>query len=191
MFQNDDLHLLLTQRSQYLRLHSNDVSFPGGKWEPGDQDEVQTCLRETREEIGLDTSAVDIVGKLYPMLIPRGPTVIVPVVGVIPPDFKVTLSSEVTHVFSLPLRRFLSSRGHRLVERYEPSLDRSFSLHCFTDTVDGVVFDTWGFTAHNIMRLAGAILQEPAEYVSWVHIDDPFQEHRQRFEEQMETINSK
>jgi len=53
---------LLTLRSPNLRNHANEVSFPGGKPDPGDVDLSQTAIRETEEELGLSTC--EIVGRL-------------------------------------------------------------------------------------------------------------------------------
>jgi len=45
---DDGMHVLLTQRTDHLHDHAGQISFPGGRWEPRDPDEVATALRETR-----------------------------------------------------------------------------------------------------------------------------------------------
>lgn len=62
------LHLLLTRRADNLRLHAGQVSLPGGKPEPDDEDAAQTALRESREEIGLRPEDVQILGYSPPVL---------------------------------------------------------------------------------------------------------------------------
>ena len=78
------LHVLLTQRTDHLHHHPGQISFPGGRVEDGDASDVETALRETEEEIGLDRRHIEIVGRL-----PRYHTVtgfaISPVVGVVTP----------------------------------------------------------------------------------------------------------
>src|SRR5436305_6313309 len=61
-----DARVVLTERLTYDGHHSGEVSFPGGKAEPGDVDAAATALREAAEEIGLDGSAADVrvVGRL-------------------------------------------------------------------------------------------------------------------------------
>ena len=63
---NDDeeYKILFTKRSEQLKTHSGEVSFPGGKWEEGDSNLYQTALRESNEEINLDIENVTKLGPL-------------------------------------------------------------------------------------------------------------------------------
>ena len=56
--------ILFTQRTAHLARHSGQVSFPGGRSEAGDLSPLETALRETREEIGIDASFVSVAGYL-------------------------------------------------------------------------------------------------------------------------------
>ena len=99
----DGLHLLLTERSRHLRHHAGEISFPGGRQDPGDDDLYQTALRETHEEIGIAADQIRLFGHL-----PRLPTVsrfeVLPVVGLLNADYRLQLNAdEVTAAFEVPL----------------------------------------------------------------------------------------
>ena len=78
------LTVLFTQRTTHLRSHSGQVSFPGGRAEPGDASAEFTALRETEEEIGLSPSAVEVLGRL-PDYRTRTGYRVTPVVGLLTP----------------------------------------------------------------------------------------------------------
>ncbi len=58
--------VLLTRRSMHLSSHRGEVSFPGGRLDPGET-YVEAALREAHEEVGLHPSDVEVVGQLHPM----------------------------------------------------------------------------------------------------------------------------
>lgn len=57
-------YLILTKRTADLPAHPGQISLPGGRRDPTDVDLRMTALRETQEELGIDPSAIDIVGEL-------------------------------------------------------------------------------------------------------------------------------
>jgi 8-oxo-dGTP pyrophosphatase MutT (NUDIX family) len=61
--ENGNINFPLIQRPVYTGAHSGQVSFPGGKAEPG-EDVITTALREGQEEIGIDPASISIIGKL-------------------------------------------------------------------------------------------------------------------------------
>ncbi len=73
--------ILLTLRKTYDGVHSGQVSFPGGKFDPHETDPVEVALRESQEEVGLDPAAVKIAGLLSPLYIPVSHMMVQPVVG--------------------------------------------------------------------------------------------------------------
>lgn len=112
-----DLTMLLTRRSAALRLHAGQISFPGGRMEPDDTDIEHTALRETHEEIGIASAAVDVVGYLPPM-----PTItgfaVTPIVGMVDPQTEARPDQqEVDFIFEVPLEFFLDPANRRLVDR--------------------------------------------------------------------------
>ncbi len=87
---NKKINIVLIQRATYPGVHSNQISFPGGKFEKGDKDLIDTALRETQEEIGVSAKDIRIIGKLTPLFIPVSNIEVYPVVGCISykPEFK-------------------------------------------------------------------------------------------------------
>ena len=112
--------LLLTKRSEKLRSHSGQVSFPGGKQDEQDQSSLDTALREAREEIGLESKSVRVLGCLD-QIISLHFYLVTPYVGLIPSDFEAKVDSvEVESVFEVPLEFFFENvvtqekRGRRV-----------------------------------------------------------------------------
>ncbi len=64
----DRLEILLTRRSDNLRLHAGQVSFPGGKPEADDDSPAMTAARECEEETGLSRQLITHLGYLEPVL---------------------------------------------------------------------------------------------------------------------------
>jgi len=107
------LTVLFTQRTAHLRAHSGQVSFPGGRAEPGDASPEETALRESEEEIGLPRGRVEVLARL-PEYFTRTGFRVTPVVGlIVPPLELVPDPREVESVFEVPLAFLLDARNHR------------------------------------------------------------------------------
>lgn len=105
--------VILTQRTETLRRHAGQVAFPGGRIDPGDDGPIGAALREAQEEIALPPDTVDVVGVIDSY---RTVTnyVVTPVIGVVPPDLRLTPSeAEVASVFEVPLDFLLDAANQR------------------------------------------------------------------------------
>ena len=99
--------LILTKRSSKLKHHPGQISFPGGKQEDSDADVIAAAVREAREEIGLPSELVDVLGTL-----PTHETVtgfqVTPVVALVREEFTLNPErGEVEEVFRVPLSHVL------------------------------------------------------------------------------------
>lgn len=94
--------VLLTVRRENLRTHAGQVAFPGGRLEPG-EDALAAALREANEELAIDPSLAEPIGRLDDYRTVTG-FVVAPVIAVIPPDLPLAPHElEVADWFEAPL----------------------------------------------------------------------------------------
>ena len=102
-----DPTVILTLRPETMRKHPGQVSFPGGRIDPGDDGPVDAALREAEEEIGLPRAAVEVIGLADSYRTVTGFEVM-PVLAIVPPDLPlVPHPGEVAAVFEAPLHYIL------------------------------------------------------------------------------------
>lgn len=107
---NGGCHFILTKRAKHLRNHPGQVSFPGGKVEDGDANLCSTALRETKEEIGINTWEIDVIGQLPPLVTTSG-FLVTPIVAMVDPHYELSIDhNEVADVFEVPVSYLLSSK---------------------------------------------------------------------------------
>ncbi|MEZ5730519.1 MAG: CoA pyrophosphatase [Burkholderiaceae bacterium] len=147
--------VLLTRRPAHMRRHSGQVAFPGGRREPGDRDPVATALREAAEEVGLDTSHVEVIGRLPDYTTGTGYRV-TPVVAVV--DARLVLRidpDEVEEAFEVPLSYLMDPRNHRRHRFADQGVERQFLSMPYGP--DGPDADSahfiWGATAAMLRNL--------------------------------------
>ena len=133
--------VLLTRRAERLARHAGQISFPGGRADPGDGTPQKTALREAEEEIGLTQASVQIMGRLDDYLVGTGYR-ITPVVGFVaaPPPFEAD-SCEVAEVFEVPLPFVLEPANYRRDKLTVGGVERRFYVLPYG------AYHIWGATA--------------------------------------------
>jgi len=105
LFRNEgQCYVLLTERSDDVVFHKGQVCFPGGAQEPSDSSLLQTALRESHEEIGLEAEDIEILGELDDIITFTSNYIISPFVALVPYPYSLkTNGREVKGTFSVPL----------------------------------------------------------------------------------------
>lgn len=142
--------VLLTKRSMQLRHHKGEISFPGGRMDPGETP-VQTALREAHEEVGLPPSVVEPQGELAHLNTIVSRSYIVPIVATVPEPIELRPASvEVERVMWVPVATLIEPGRYRSERWGRPPTDR---LIHFFELDDETV---WGATAHLLAVFLGA-----------------------------------
>ncbi|MBP6759852.1 MAG: CoA pyrophosphatase, partial [Flavobacterium sp.] len=102
-------HLVFIVRNSYQGVHSAQIAFPGGKYEPRDQIFENTALRETHEEIGIAPDSIKIMKAFTRLYIPPSNFMVHPFLGISKEELVfVPDSSEVADIIELPLSVFMA-----------------------------------------------------------------------------------
>jgi 8-oxo-dGTP pyrophosphatase MutT (NUDIX family) len=155
LFKKDgEFHVLLTRRTDKVGTHKGQISFPGGRQDPG-EDLLRTALREAKEEMGIEERDVRILGELDDMCTVASDFCISPFVGLIPYpySFEVNLQ-EIEEVIEIPLSALLDERRFR----EELHLRNGQPVRvCFYEHGKHVI---WGATARILKQLMNLIFPE-------------------------------
>lgn len=142
------MRLYLTKRSSHLKHHPGQIAFPGGKIDPDDADAPAAALREAKEEIGLPTANVEVLGQLAPHETVTSFNV-TPVLGrIIRPFTPVPEAGEVEEVFTVPFAHVADPANYIVESRYFRGVRRQFY------TVPYGPYYIWGATARILRSLA-------------------------------------
>lgn len=151
LVEREQWQVLLTKRTDHLNNHAGQVSFPGGRADAGDCSPLDTALRETEEEVGIQRGLIEAVG-----LLPAHKTVtgfnVIPVVGLVKPEFTLALDSfEVAEVFEVPLLTLMD------ISRYQRNEIEYQGAKRFYWELMYKEFRIWGATAAMLYNLANRL----------------------------------
>ena len=148
-----DLEILLTKRSNNLKNHPGQIAFPGGKKDQSDSSPIETALRETQEEVGLNPKNVEIIASLPSHKTATG-FVIKPYLGLINQPFSETLrQGEVDEIFTVPYEYILNEKNFSIQTRKWNGSQRSYYV------VPYGPYYVWGATARILLNLSRALSQ--------------------------------
>ncbi|MFL6088945.1 MAG: NUDIX hydrolase [Aeromicrobium sp.] len=147
----DGPELLLTERSNTLRSHAGQISFPGGATDPGDDGPIGTALREAQEEVGLDPATVTVFGTFPPRWLVPSNFAVTPVLGYWRDPHPLDRSTrEVYRILQQPIERMIDPANRFTVLHPSGWRGPAFDI--------GTEVPLWGFTAgvvSALFRLAG------------------------------------
>lgn len=158
----DGIEVLLCVRASMMRSHAGEVAFPGGKFDAAtDASDVETALRESREEVGLRETDVEVIGRL-PTIMSRHMVSVRPIVGIVRDGFEVTETSEeeVAETFTAPLEMFLRRENHRHDDWSWPGASRAIRVHYFEHEGRQI----WGLTAAILIQVARRVYGREPEF---------------------------
>jgi len=112
LFKKDgSCHLLFTKRSEQVKYHKGEISFPGGMVDEGDQELIGTALRDAFEEIGLKETDVQIIGILDD-IVTTTEFIVTPIVGLFPYPYPFRISQvEIAELIEVPLSFLLTEEN--------------------------------------------------------------------------------
>ena len=110
LYPNDNqIFFYLTKRTENLKYHKGQISLPGGSKERGET-LLETALRETEEEIGVNKNEISILGNITPLFIPVTGFMMTPFIGFISKKPLIKLdSTEVADIFSVNILELINN----------------------------------------------------------------------------------
>jgi 8-oxo-dGTP pyrophosphatase MutT (NUDIX family) len=140
--------ILLTKRTSHLTAHAGQVSFPGGRVDPQDSGPEAAALREAWEEVGLEATSVQVLGRMPDQFTGTGYR-ITPVLALLPPGLSYRLSAdEVEAVFQLPMSVLLDPNAPKRQRQHVGGVWREYWVWPHPEHF------IWGATAAILVRLA-------------------------------------
>ncbi len=154
VFEKDgETFIILTKRTNTVKMHKGEVSFPGGMCEDEDGNKLNTALRECCEEIGLHTKDVEVIGKLDDMITVTG-FVISPFVGIMPYPYTFKVNPrEVAYLIFLPIRYLMEVTPVMEEIEHGGRIERVPSFHYEGDRI-------WGATCRMLLQFRKIITDE-------------------------------
>ncbi len=152
------------QRPNYKGAHGGQISLPGGKCEGYDGSFWETALRETREELGIDTSNVEYMGELSMIYVHNSNYYVSPQVGFLPsrPVYNPN-HFEVSEIFEVSVREFFLPQNVKKFSKTE----NGFNLEA--PYFDAKGRQIWGATAMILSEFIEAFRQKAPDWLNALH----------------------
>jgi len=134
-------HVLLSLRTDRVSTHKGQVSFPGGSYDDTDRDYLETALRETHEEVGIDPSEIEILGEYDEYISIMGFHVYV-YVGALNRDVPYNVcEDEIEEMLEVPFSIFYNEEFDRCEKFTHEGRDYDVYYYYYGDST------IWGMTA--------------------------------------------
>ena len=143
--------LLLTQRPSYKGTHSAQISFPGGKAEKADKNLKETALRETFEEVGVQTASIKIIRELTDVYIPPSNFLATPFLGFVDKQPAFILNHEVANTIEILVSDLLNEHNMTTVN-LTTSYMQNADVPCFK-IYDHIIWGATGMMLSEIKEL--------------------------------------
>ena len=147
-FTNSNPHVILIKRTNLVKNHASEISFPGGNFIENDLEMLETAVRELSEEIGIKITRKQVVGYLDTERTLTSRYIIYPYVALIDRMPEITSTNyEVEKIIDAPLITLLETRENDLMHQKQYSIP---NLPKFTYKNEII----WGATARILDQLA-------------------------------------
>ncbi len=133
---------VLIKRAADGGVHSNQIAFPGGSFEPQDKTLQQTALRESQEETGIYADEVTVIGKLSALYIPPSNFMVTPFAGYLNRQPRFVPNNEVERIMEISLKELTDPRSFQF-KTIKHRTGNEYSVPCFYLQNEIV----WGATA--------------------------------------------
>ena len=141
--------VIMIEKSKELNIHAGEIGFPGGKWHEDDNDLLDTALRETREEIGLNISRENVIGQFENVKTLNSGFTISSFLSILDKIPQIKISSEIKSVLHMPLIPLLETFS----EDKDPTHQSIQEMYTFTYK-DKLV---WGASARILKHLVNRL----------------------------------
>jgi 8-oxo-dGTP pyrophosphatase MutT (NUDIX family) len=142
--------VLMTERPKTMNQHAGEISFPGGRWHRKDKDLLETAIRETREEIGIDIERNQVIGQLRPVTTLNSGFTITPFITFWDKIPELRPNSEIESILSIPLIPLLKTIGE------DKDLNHKSIQEMYTFTFQNHLI--WGASARMLNQILRILL---------------------------------
>jgi 8-oxo-dGTP pyrophosphatase MutT (NUDIX family) len=155
-------HIVFIKRTQTVKEHKGQISFPGGSRESSDKTLLDTALRESQEEIGLRPEDIEVIGELDDEITTTSNYIVTPFVATIPWPYGFTMNrDEVDEILEIPVTALMSED---CLKPDIETLDGGIVVDSYNYHYNGRLI--WGATARILNKFLGILKQAVPEIES-------------------------